>query len=157
MSNYERRIVVDLEFETAVGEASRLIRKEGLTIIGRIDVRDRFDRDLSNDPRRSVLIDAWSSKLAVDALRHNLDVAPALPITFALYELPDGETAVVAKEPLAPYTSNAKWRRDLPELAALADEEAEDAARVFAALKQRSRSRTLHRAGGPGQPFSVRH
>ena len=42
MSNYEQRIVVDLEFETAVGETSRLIRKEGLTIIGRIDVRDRF-------------------------------------------------------------------------------------------------------------------
>src|SRR5438093_1499356 len=107
MSDYGRRIVVDLEFETAVGETSRLIRQEGLKIIARVDVRDHFRRDLSPDFRRYVLIDAWSSKLAVDALRHNLDVGPVLPITVAIYELADGETAVVAKEPLAPYASNA--------------------------------------------------
>jgi uncharacterized protein (DUF302 family) len=139
MSDYGRRIVVDLEFESAVAETSRLIREEGLKIIARIDVRDHFRRDLSHDFRRYLLIEAWSSKLAVDALRHNLEVGPVLPITVAIYELADGETAVVAKEPLAPYASNAAWRRDFPELAAMADEEAERTARVFAALKQRSR------------------
>jgi uncharacterized protein (DUF302 family) len=138
MTDYGRRIVVDLEFETAIGEASRLIRQEGLKIIARVDIRDHFQRDLSHDFRRYLLIEAWSSTLAVDALRHNLDVGPILPITFAIYELADGETAVVAKEPLAPYASNAGWRRDFPELAAMADEEAERVARVLAALKQRS-------------------
>lgn len=140
MSDYGRQIVVDQEFDTAVGETSRLIRSEGLKIIARIDVRDHFRRDLSHDFRRYLLIEAWSSKLAVEALRHNLEVGPVLPITIAIYELADGETAVAAKEPLAPYTSNAGWRRDFPELAAMADEEAERLARVFAALKKRARS-----------------
>jgi uncharacterized protein (DUF302 family) len=139
MSDYGRRIVVDLEFESAVGETCRLIRHEGLKIIARIDVQDHFRRDLKHDFRRYLLIEAWSSRLAVDALRHNLEVGPVLPITVAIYELADGETAVVAKEPLAPYTSNAAWQRDFPELAAMADDEAQRIARVFAALKQRSR------------------
>jgi uncharacterized protein (DUF302 family) len=139
MSDYGRRIVVDLEFETAVVETSRLIRQEGLKIIARIDVRDHFLRDLSHDFRRYLLIDAWSSTLAVEALRHDLDVGPILPLTFAIYELADGESVIVAKEPLAPYTSNAAWRRDFPELAAMADQEAEHAARVFAGLNERSR------------------
>lgn len=139
MSDYGRRIVVDLDFETAVSETSRLIRREGLKIIARIDVRDHFRRDLSHDFRRYLLIDAWSSTLAVEALRHDLDVGPILPITFAVYELADGESVVVAKEPLAPYASNAAWRRDFPELATMADEEAERVARVFAGLKERSR------------------
>jgi uncharacterized protein (DUF302 family) len=139
MSDYGRRVVVDLEFDTAVAETSRLIRQEGLKIIARVDVRDHFWRDRSHDFRRYLLIDAWSSALAVDALRHNLDVGPILPITFAIYELADGESVVVAKEPLAPYASNATWRRDFPELAALADEEAERVARVLAGLTGRSR------------------
>jgi uncharacterized protein (DUF302 family) len=139
MSDYGRRIVVDLEFDTAVVETSRLIRQEGLKIIARVDVRDHFWRDRSHDFRRYLLIHAWSSALAVDALRHNLDVGPILPITFAVYELADGESVVVAKEPLAPYASNATWRRDFPELAALADEEAERVARVLAGLTGRSR------------------
>jgi uncharacterized protein (DUF302 family) len=138
MSDYGRRIVVDLEFEAAVGETTRLIREEGLEIIARIDIQDHFRRDLSHDFRRYVLIEAWSSNLAVEALRHNLDVGPVLPITIAIYELADGESAVVAKEPLAPYASNAGWRQDFPELATMADEEAERMARVFADLKQRS-------------------
>ena len=138
MSEYGRRIVVDLEFETAVTETSRLIREEGLRIIARVDVRDHFWRDLSHDFRRYRLIEAWSSKLAIDALRHNLDVGPVLPITFAIYELADGEAAVAVREPLAPYTSNATWRRDFPELATMADEEADRVARVLAGLRERS-------------------
>jgi uncharacterized protein (DUF302 family) len=139
MSGDGRRIVVDLEFETAVGETSRLIRQEGLKIIARVDVRDHFWGDRSHDLRRYLLIDAWSSALAVDALRRNLDVGPILPITFAIYELADGKSVVVANEPLAPYASNATWRRDFPELATMADEEAERVARVLAGLTDRSR------------------
>ena len=139
MSDYGRRVVVDLEFETAVAETSRLIRQEGLKIIARVDVRDHFRRDRSHDFRRYLLIDAWSSALALDALRHDLDVGPILPVTFAIYELADGESVVVAKEPLAPNASDATWRRDFPELAAVADEEAERVARVLAGLTGCSR------------------
>jgi uncharacterized protein (DUF302 family) len=139
MSDYGRRIVVNLDFETAAGETNRLIRQQGLKIIGRVDVRDHFGGDGSHDFRRYVLIDAWSSALAADALRHNLDVGPILSVTFAIYELADGKSVVVAKEPLAPYASNATWRRDFPELATMADEEADRVARVLTGLTERSR------------------
>ena len=139
MSDYGRRIVVDLKFETAVDETSRLIRQEGLKIIARVDVRDHFWGDGSHDLGRYLMIDAWSSALASDALQHNLDAGPILPVTFAIYELADGQSVVVAKEPLAPHASNAEWRRDFAELAAMADEEAERVARVFAGLNERSR------------------
>ena len=66
MIDFGRRIVIDLEFETAVDETSRLIRQEGLKIIARVDLRDHIRRDLSRDFRRYVLIDAWSSTLAVE-------------------------------------------------------------------------------------------
>jgi len=132
-------MVVDLEFETAVGDICRLIRQEGLKILAQIDVRDHFWRDLSHEFRRYLLIDAWSSTLAIEALRHNLDVGPILPISFAIYELADGESVVMAKEPMEPFTSSAARRRDFPELAAMADEEAERVARVFAGLSERSR------------------
>lgn len=139
MIDYGRRIVVNLDFETAAGETSRLIRQEGLKIIARVDVRDHFWGDGSHDLGRYLMIDAWSSALASDALQHNLDVGPILPVTFAIYELADGQSVVVAKEPLAPHASNAEWRRDFAELAAMADEEAERVARVFAGLNERSR------------------
>ena len=139
MIDYGRRIVVNLDFETAAGETSRLIRQEGLKIIARVDVRDLFWGDGSHDLGRYLMIDAWSSALASDALQHNLDAGPILPVTFAIYELADGQSVVVAKEPLAPHASNAEWRRDFAELAAMADEEAERVARVFAGLNERSR------------------
>jgi len=139
MSDFGRRIVVDLEFETAVDETSRLIRQEGLKIIARVDLRDHIRRDLSHDFRRYLLIDAWSPTLAVEALRHNLDIGPILPITFSIYELADGESVVVGKEPLVPYADNAAWRRDFPELATMADVEAVHVARVFAGLNERAR------------------
>jgi uncharacterized protein (DUF302 family) len=139
MIDFGRRIVVNLDFETAAGETSRLIRQEGLRIIARVDVRDHFWGDGSHDLGRYLMIDAWSSALAADALRHNLDVGPILPITFAIYELADGKSVVVAKEPLAPHASNATWRRDFPELATMADEEAERVARVLTGLTERSR------------------
>jgi uncharacterized protein (DUF302 family) len=87
MSDYGRRIVVDLDFETAVRETGRLIRQAGLRVIAHVDGPDHFRRDASHGFRRYVLIGAWSSKLAVDALRHNLDVGPVLPITFGIYAL----------------------------------------------------------------------
>jgi len=139
MSDYGRRIVVNLDFETAVCETNRLLRQEGLKVIARVDIRDHFWGDRSPDFRRYLLIDAWSSALAADALRHNLDVGPILPITFAIYELTDVESVVVVKEPLEPYASNAIWRRDFPDLATMADEEAERVACVLTGLTERSR------------------
>ena len=136
--DYGRRIVLDLGFEAVVGEVSRAIRREGLCIIGRLDVRDHFWRDLGRDFRQYFLIEAWSPELALEALRHNLDVGTLLPTTFAIYELADGETAVVAKEPLSPIATEPDWRVDVPAIAAIADRESERVARVLARLQHAS-------------------
>jgi uncharacterized protein (DUF302 family) len=135
MSDYDRRIVIDLGFETVVGEVSRAIREEGLQTIARIDVRDHFWRDLGHDFRQYFLIQAWSPELALEALQHDLDVGTIVPATFAMYELADGQTAVVAREPFSPLTADPEWRRAAPELAAIAHREAERVARVLARLQ----------------------
>lgn len=135
VNDYGRRIVVDLGFEAVVGEVSRVIREEGLHAIARIDVRDHFWRDLGHDFRRYFLIEAWSPELAQEALRQDLDVGPAFPTTFAVYELANGETAVVARQPLSPLIADPEWRREAPALATIADREAERVARVLARLQ----------------------
>jgi uncharacterized protein (DUF302 family) len=138
MNDYGRRIVVDLGFDAVVGELGRAISEEGLQTIARIDVRDRFGRDLARDFRHYVLIEAWSPELALEALRHNLDIGTILPTTFAVYELPDGETAVVAKRSLSPVADDSEWRRDAPALAAIGDLETDRVARVLERLQHTS-------------------
>lgn len=138
MSDYGRRIVVDLGFEATVDELSRAIRAAGLQTLMRIDVRDHFGRELGHDFRRYVLIEAWSPDLMLDALRHNLDIGTILPSTFATYELGDGETAVVAKGPMASVADDDGWRRDAPTLAGIADQETDRVARIFDRLQHAS-------------------
>jgi uncharacterized protein (DUF302 family) len=123
MKDDKRRIVVDSGFETVLGDVSRAIREEGLQTIARIDVRDHFWRDIGHDFRRYFLIAAWSPDLALATLRTDLEIAASLPTTFAIYELADGETAVVAR---------------LPELETVAARERERVARVLDRLQQRA-------------------
>ena len=138
MKNYGRRIIVDLGFEAVLGETNRAIREEGLQMIARIDVRDHFWRELGHDFRHYFLIEAWSPELALEALRHDLDVGSILPTTFAIYELADSETVVVAREPLSPLATDSEWRREAPALASIADRESERVARVLARLQHAS-------------------
>jgi uncharacterized protein (DUF302 family) len=135
MIEHGRRIVVDLDFETALGEAARALRDEGLQTIARIDVRDHFRRDLARDFRQYSVIDAWSPRLAIAALARDLDAGAILPTRLALYELADGETAIVAAEPLASTMSEPEWQRHSPELAMLAREESRRIARVLERLQ----------------------
>jgi uncharacterized protein (DUF302 family) len=145
MSDYGRRIVVDLGFEATVDELSRAIRAAGLQTLMRIDVRDHFGREQGHDFRHYVLIEAWSPDLMLDALRHNLDIGTILPSTFATYELGDGETAVVAKGPMAPVADEYGWRRDSPVLAGIADRETDRVARILDRLQNAS----SHKASAP--------
>ena len=93
-----RRVVVDLPFEAALGETTRTIHAEGLEVIGRIDVRDHFNVSLRREFRQYELIEAWPPADAFEALRLDLDAGATLPLRFALYELADGETAVIVNE-----------------------------------------------------------
>jgi len=147
MSDYGRRIVIDSSFETVLAEVSRAIRDEGLERLARIDLRDHFRRSLHRDCRRYVLIEAWSPALALEAFRRTLDIGTMVTTTFGVYELADGETIVVAQEPLAPLAAEESWRRDFPALAAIADQQSEKIARVLDHLQHRSPSPGWQRHG----------
>ena len=140
MHDYGRRIVVDLGFEAALGELSRALREEGLQVLARIDVRNEFRRDLGRDDFRGYfLLDAWSPELALDALRHDRDVGPVFPASFAIYELSDSKTAVVAKGPLCPVSTDLEWRRGAPAIASLGDQESDRVSRALARLQEFAR------------------
>jgi uncharacterized protein (DUF302 family) len=143
MSDYGRRLVIDADFETTVGAVCRAIRDEGLQVLARTDVREHFWRHLSRDFRHYALIDAWSPDLALEALQQDLAVGAILPTRFAVYELADGETAVVATEAMAPSADEGAWHERVPALGAIADRERECVARVLDCLQHAS----LQRAG----------
>lgn len=65
------------------------------------------------------------------ARQTDIESGPYLPMSVAVYELADGETAVEATEPFAPIISDAAWRRSAPELAALADKESAQLAKAL--------------------------
>jgi uncharacterized protein (DUF302 family) len=138
MNDYGRRITISLEFEAAVGEVSRAICEEGQEVIARIDVRDHFWRGVGRNFRRYTLIEAWSPESALEALENEPDAGTLLPTTFAIYELPDGRTAIVAKDSLSPRAAEPDWRRDAPALAAIAGRESDRVGRVLTRLEHRS-------------------
>jgi uncharacterized protein (DUF302 family) len=143
MTEYGRRIVIDSGFEAAVGEVSRAIRDEGMQTIAQIDVRGSFWRELGRDFRQYVLLEAWSPALAFDALRTDLDAGTIFPTTFAIYELADGETAVMVKQPLAPVAVQPDWQRHAPGLARIAERQSECAAHVLERLQHMSRAHAV--------------
>jgi uncharacterized protein (DUF302 family) len=131
MSDYGRRIVVDSQFGRVIGILNTAMQVEGLQPLAEVDVRDHFARALSHDFRRYVLVQAWSPELAIEALRHNLDAGTMLGAAFAVYQLADGETVVVANPPFAAFADDYEWRALFPVLASLADRETARLARVI--------------------------
>ena len=107
MERYGRRVVVDLPFETAVDETIHALRAEGFDLAGRMDVRRFLVHTLHHDFRRYVLLEVVSPEVTLEALRQDLDVGAVLPTTCAIFELADGETAVVVAEPFG--GSGRKW------------------------------------------------
>ena len=67
----------------------------------------------------------------LEALQHDPEMGTVLPTAIAIYELPDGETAVAASPALAPVASDFGWRDDRPSLAAIADRARERVARAL--------------------------
>jgi hypothetical protein len=120
-----RRVVVAVGFDAVVCETSRAIEEEGLRMIARID-------DVWRDIQRSVVFETWSPELWCEALRHNLDPDALVVTTFTIYEVADGETAVVATEP---FSQNPEWLRKDQVLSAFAHRERERVARVLERLQ----------------------
>jgi uncharacterized protein (DUF302 family) len=135
VQDYGRRVVVDLTFDRAVHETVEAFQAEGLDIIGRVDVSDYAQTRLHHDLRRYVLLQALPARLVVDALQHDLDAGPMLTATVAIYELADGETAIVAAEPFASLIADPAWQLAAPALAHVAEEESEQVARALMRLQ----------------------
>jgi uncharacterized protein (DUF302 family) len=145
MDTYGRRLTVDLPFGTAVEELVAALNANGVAILGRHDLRAFLDRYTQHDFREYALLEVAMPGVVLESLREDLTVGAVLPTTIAVFELADGETAVVVSEPFAALGSDAYWRRTHPHLAALADltcdrlgralKELEEAGRTAAALR----------------------
>ena len=135
MQDYGRRVIVDLTLDRAVHETVDALQAEGLDVRARVDVTDYAQSRLHHDLRRYVLLQALPASLTMEALQHDLDAGPMLTATVAVYELADGETAVVAAEPFAPLQSDPAWQMAAPELARVAEQESEQVARALMRLQ----------------------
>jgi uncharacterized protein (DUF302 family) len=131
MNDYGRRIVLDSDFDEVVDTLQLALLHEGLDVLVRLDVRDRLSHELGREFRRYVLIEAWSPELAFEALKRDLDAGVMLPTTFVAYELADGETVVVTRDPLWPVFDGAVWHEDKASLARIAELECTRVARVL--------------------------
>ena len=136
MDDYGRRVILDVPFELAVAETSQVLREEGLDVVARFDVRDYLVRTLHHECRRYMLLEALSPELTLEALQHDPGIGPILPVTVGVYELADGETAVVASPPLAPVLSDFGWRAATPALATIGDRASEQLAQAFDRLQR---------------------
>lgn len=134
MTDYARRLVVDASFDRTLIETMRAAQLEGLDILTRLDLREHLQRHVHHECRRYVLLQVASPDLTLRALQTDIESGPFLPMTLAIYELADGETAVEATAPFAPVIGDPGWRRAAPELAALADKECGQLARALARL-----------------------
>jgi uncharacterized protein (DUF302 family) len=136
MDDYGRRVILDIPFELAIAETSQALRQEGFDVVARFDVRDYLARTLHHECRRYMLLEALAPDLMLDALQHDPGVGALLPITVGVYELPDGETAVVASPALAPVVGDLGWRAALPALAAIGDRASDQLAQALDSLQR---------------------
>jgi len=142
MDDYGRRVILDVPFGQAVTETWKALRAEGFDLVSTIDIRDYLARSAHHECRRYLLFGALLPQVTLDALRHDPEIGTILPTTIAIYELPDGETAVVASPSLALVASDFGWRAGRPAIAAIADRGGERLAHALARLEGISRRST---------------
>ena len=135
MADLPTRIVVDLGFDRALGALIHAVRDEGLEVIASVDVREHFRRTVRREFRQYALLQVWSSDLAFEALKRDLPAATVVPTTLAIYELADGETAIVAHQPPLPAAGKAGWGGERGGLGPLAAQQRDRISRVLARLR----------------------
>ena len=143
MDDYGRRVILDLPFERTVGATSKAFLAEGFDLVATLDIRDYLAHNAHHDCRRYLLLTALLPQLTLEALQHGPEIGAVLPTVIAIYELPDGETAVAVSPALAPVMSDLGWRAARPALAALADRAVERLARALDRLQQTHCSNAL--------------
>ncbi len=140
MDTYGRRITVDLPFETAIDELVRALDANGVAIVSRSDVRRFLDRYTHHDCRRYAWLETAIPGVVIETFRDDLTAGAVLPTTIAVFELADGETAIVVSEPFAGLGSDAGWRHSHRRLAALADLTCNRLGRALMTLERAART-----------------
>lgn len=135
MTDYGRRLIIDADFDRTLVETMRAVQLEGLDIVTRLDVREHLKRHANHECRRYVLLQVASPELMLRALQTDIESGPFLPMSVAVYELADGETAVEATPPFAPVIDDLAWRREASDLAALADKESAQLAKALSRIQ----------------------
>lgn len=138
-TEYRRRIVMDVDFDLAVTQASQAFRAEGMELIAETDVRNHFRHTLGHDwhnLRRYLLFLVWSPDLALETYQRNPDGEAILPASFLIDELSDGRTAITVSEPLSWLLWDPVSRKASPGLAAFADAQDEKVARAMTTLQR---------------------
>ena len=136
MENYGRRLVIDRPFHTTLAALTEALGGEDLDVIGRVDVREVMKRSLHRDVRQYEVLQVAAPQLLLEVLREDLGAATVLPAAVAVFELADGEPAVIVSEPFAGLVNDEAWRAGAPHLAAIADRECERLARALDRLQR---------------------
>jgi hypothetical protein len=116
-----------------------------------VDVREELRRTLHHDCRRYTLLIVYAPETMLKVLLLDLAAGPALPVTVAVYELVDGEVAVVIPPPFEALSNDLNWRKAQPSLARCADDEAArlvQAADYLTRTMRKPGTATFSRVGG---------
>lgn len=138
MKDYGRRLILDQPFERALAMTVQALQNEGFETIARVDVRETFRTKLGEDFRRYVVLSVCNPRLALRALKQDLDAGTILGVSVAVYELADGETAVTVGEPFAPLVTDRLWRLECRELTDVAMDAEDRLARVLQRLSHQT-------------------
>jgi uncharacterized protein (DUF302 family) len=128
---YGRRLVIDRPFSAALEAVTQALSAEGLDVVGRIDLRAALSRSSGQDMRQYVVLHAAALESLLEAVREDLGSPTLLPAAIGVFELADGETAIIVNEPLAALVGDQAWRNASPLLAAIADRECGRVARAL--------------------------
>jgi uncharacterized protein (DUF302 family) len=135
MADYGRRVVIDAPFDRAVAETSDAFRAEGFCLLSTIDVRDYLARKADHECRRYLLLSACLAELTLEVLQHDPEAGAMMQTAVAIFELPDGETAVTVSPAFQGLAADFGWRAEKPEMAAIADRAAGYVARAIDRLR----------------------
>jgi uncharacterized protein (DUF302 family) len=136
MTDISRCIVLDAPFEASVTATLEAFRAEGFDLASTLDLREYLARNVHHDCRRYLLLNLLLPHVTLEALQLNPELGPLVLTTIVIYELPDGEAAVVARPSLAPGLVDDGERAASHVLANLADRAAERLAHALDRLSK---------------------
>lgn len=143
MPDFDRHLVVDLPFNSALSILVKTLADRGFLIIAATNLDAALARLGRAALRRYAIVSALHVATAERVLKWDLDAGAWLTSPFVVYELPDGETVVAVAEPLGLVARSCHWDSARPELAQAAVALAAELAYVFDEIQRRARAGSL--------------